>query len=55
MKNNYMRNPLAMEVFNEELCSLLKRRIKDSVFKRDDLSIAFHYTAKSLWKNRNPF
>jgi hypothetical protein len=20
MKNNYMRNPLAMEVFNEELC-----------------------------------
>jgi K+-transporting ATPase ATPase A chain len=43
MKNNYMRNPLAMEVFNEELCSLLKRRIKDSVFHRDDLSIAFHY------------
>jgi hypothetical protein len=27
-----------MEVFNEELCSLLKRRIKDSVFRRDDLS-----------------
>jgi hypothetical protein len=46
MKNNYMRNPLAMEVFNEELCSLLKRRIKDSVFRRDDLSIAFHYTGE---------
>jgi hypothetical protein len=46
MKNNYMRNPLAMEVFNEELCSLLKRRIKDSVFRRDDLSIAFHYAGE---------
>ena len=46
MKNNYMRNPLAMEVFNEELCSLLKRRIKDTVFRRDDLSIAFHYTGE---------
>jgi hypothetical protein len=43
MKNNYVRNLLAMEMFNEELCSLLKRRIKDSVFHRDDLSIAFHY------------
>src|SRR4030095_14585746 len=43
MKNNYMRNPLAMEVFNEELCMLLKRRIKDSVHRRDDLSIGFHY------------
>jgi len=46
MKNNYMRNPLAMEVFNEELCSLLKRRIKDSVFRCDDLSIAFHYAGE---------
>jgi hypothetical protein len=46
MKNNYMRNPLAMEVFNEELCSLLKRRIKDSVFRRDDLNIAFHYAGE---------
>jgi hypothetical protein len=46
MKNNYMRNPLAMEVFNEELCSLLKRRIKDSVFRRDELSIAFHYAGE---------
>jgi hypothetical protein len=33
-------------VFNEELCSLLKRRIKDTVFRRDDLSIAFHYTGE---------
>ncbi len=42
-KNNYMRNPLAMEVFNEELCSLLKKKIKDSVYHRDDLTIKFHY------------
>src|SRR5208282_706251 len=42
-KNNYMRNPLAMEVFNEELCSLLKRKIKDTVHHRDDLSIKFGY------------
>ncbi len=46
LKNNYMRNPLAMEVFNEELCSLLKRRIKDSVTSRDDLSIAFDYVGE---------
>ncbi len=42
-KNNYMRNPLATEVFNEELCNLLKRKIKDSVYQRDDLFIKFHY------------
>ena len=43
MKNNYMRNPLATEVFNEELCGLLKTKIKDSVYQRDDLFIKFHY------------
>jgi hypothetical protein len=42
-KNNYMRNPMAMEVFNEELCSLLKRKIKDSVCQRTDLGIRFRY------------
>lgn len=42
-KNNYMRNPLATEVFNEELCSLLKKKIKDSIYQRDDLFIKFHY------------
>jgi hypothetical protein len=45
-KNNYMRNPLAMEVFNEELCSLLKRKIKDSVCQRDDLGIRFRYNGE---------
>ena len=42
-KNNYMRNPLATEVFNEELCTLLKRKIKGSVYQREDLYIKFHY------------
>lgn len=45
-KNNYMRNPLAMEVFNEELCSLLKRKIKDSITHRDDLGIRFRYNGE---------
>lgn len=45
-KNNYMRNPLAVEVFNEELCNLLKRKIKDTVYHRDDLSIKLGYAGE---------
>jgi hypothetical protein len=45
-KNNYMRNPMAMEVFNEELCVLLKKKIKDSVFQRSDLGIKFRYNGE---------
>ncbi|HWB06088.1 MAG TPA: hypothetical protein VG796_23910 [Verrucomicrobiales bacterium] len=45
-KNNYMRNPMAMEVFNEELCSLLKKKIKDSVSQRSDLGIKFRYNGE---------
>jgi hypothetical protein len=44
MKNNYMRNPLAMDVFNEEICILLKKKIKSSVEKLEDLSIRFGYS-----------
>jgi hypothetical protein len=43
IKNNYMRNPLPAEVFNEEVANLLKRKIKDSVSNRDELSITFDY------------
>jgi hypothetical protein len=43
IKNNYMRNPLASEVFNEEVANLLKRKIKQSVTRLDDLSIMFDY------------
>ena len=31
IKNNYMRHPLAFEVFNEEVANLLKRKIKASL------------------------
>jgi hypothetical protein len=43
IKNNYMRNPLAMDVFNEEICTLLKKKIKESLISMDDLSIRFNY------------
>jgi hypothetical protein len=42
-KNNYMRNPPAADIFNEEICTLLKRKIKDSLQRVDDLSITFGY------------
>jgi hypothetical protein len=43
MKNNYMRNPPAAEIFNEEVANLLKRKIKASVTRLDELGIAFDY------------
>jgi hypothetical protein len=43
IKNNYMRNPLSSEVFNEAICHLLKRKFRESLRKTDDLSIAFDY------------
>jgi len=46
IKNNYMRNPLAMDVFNEEICTLLKKKIKGSVERLDDLSIHFSYNGE---------
>jgi hypothetical protein len=42
-KSNYMRNPPAAEIFNEELANLLKRKIKASLTRLDELSIAFDY------------
>jgi hypothetical protein len=43
IKNNYMRNPPAAEIFNEEVSNLLKRKIKSSVSHLNDLSISFDY------------
>src|SRR4029077_20591897 len=43
IKSNYMRNPPAAEVFNEEVSDLLKRKIKSSVSRLDELSISFDY------------
>ncbi len=42
-KSNYMRNPPAAEIFNEELANLLKRKIKASISRLDELGIAFDY------------
>jgi hypothetical protein len=47
IKNNYMRNPLAMDVFNEEICTLLKKKIKGSLVSVDDLSIRFSYQGET--------
>lgn len=46
VKNNYMRNPPAADVFNEEICTLLKRKIKDSLYRVDDLAIKFGYNGE---------
>jgi hypothetical protein len=42
-KSNYMRNPPAAEIFNEELANLLKRKIKATLTRLDELGIAFDY------------
>src|SRR5262249_11284448 len=42
-KSNYMRNPPAAEIFNEELANLLKKKIKSTVSRLDELTIAFDY------------
>jgi hypothetical protein len=42
-KSNYMRNPPSAEIFNEELANLLKRKIRPTVSRLDELSIAFDY------------
>jgi hypothetical protein len=42
-KSNYMRNPPAAEIFNEEISNLLKRKIKATLTRLDDLSISFAY------------
>jgi hypothetical protein len=42
-RSAYMRNPPAAEIFNEELANLIKRKVKASVARIDELSIAFDY------------
>lgn len=42
-RSNYMRNPPTAEIFNEEVCNLLKRKINASVSRLDELTIAFDY------------
>jgi hypothetical protein len=42
-KSNYMRNPVASEIFNEEVANLLKRKIQSSLSRLDELGISFDY------------
>jgi hypothetical protein len=42
-KSNYMRNPVAAEIFNEEVSNLLKRKFKASVTSLDQLEVGFAY------------
>jgi hypothetical protein len=42
-RSNYMRNPVAAEIFNEEVSNLLKKKIKDTVTRVDELGIVFDY------------
>jgi hypothetical protein len=51
MKNNYMRSPLAAEVFNETICSLLKKKILASLHSLDPLNISFDYEGEVTLKD----
>jgi hypothetical protein len=42
-RSNYMRNPPAAEIFNEEVSNLIKRNVKDSVSRIDELGVSFDY------------
>jgi hypothetical protein len=42
-KNNYMRSPLAAEIFNESICGLLKSKIRTTLTRVDEHSIHFNY------------
>ncbi|HTF69570.1 MAG TPA: hypothetical protein VK638_43515 [Edaphobacter sp.] len=45
-KSNYMRNPPASEVLNEEIANFLKRKIKSSITSIDELGVAFDYAGE---------
>jgi hypothetical protein len=47
-KSTYMRNPPASEILNEELANLLKKKIKSTITRLDDLTIAFDYEGEVL-------
>jgi hypothetical protein len=45
-RSGYMRNPPAAEIFNEEVANLIKRKIKATVSRVDELSVAFDYNGE---------
>ena len=42
-RNNYMRNPLAAEVFNEEIANLIKGKLKSHSYALEELTARFDY------------
>lgn len=45
-RSAYMRNPPAAEIFNEEVSNLIKRKVKASVTRLDELSVGFDYNGE---------
>jgi hypothetical protein len=45
-RSGYMRNPPAAEIFNEEVSNLIKRKIKASVTRLDELGVGFDYNGE---------
>lgn len=43
IKSSYMRNQPAAEVFNEEVCNLIKRKIHATPYVLEDLAVRFEY------------
>jgi hypothetical protein len=43
IRNSYMRNPLAAEVFNEEIANLVKRKLKSHRYALEELTVRFDY------------
>jgi hypothetical protein len=43
IRNNYMRNPPAAEIFNEEIANLIKRKFKSHRYTLEELTVRFDY------------
>jgi hypothetical protein len=43
VKSNYMRNLPSSEVFNEEVCNLIKRKIVSNAYTLDPLTLTMEY------------
>jgi hypothetical protein len=46
-----MRNPIAAEIFNEAICTLLKTKIRSTLRKSDEVTIAFDYEGEVTRKD----
>jgi hypothetical protein len=46
MRNGYMRNPPAAEIFNEEVSNLIKRKIRASITCLGELGVSFEYNGE---------